>query len=146
MIETGPAQPDDLGDILRIEQDGDASWSKAAFEDALVDGEWFLVARENRRPIGFAIGRFDGFDVELLKLSVSVVNRNRGVATALLLELLNMSKQKGAGVCHLEVDARNESAISLYRGLKFGLTGLRKAYYRTSDGFSDALLMAKDLK
>jgi len=112
LIETGPAQPDDLGDILRIEQDGDGSWSKAAFESALVDGEWFLVARENRRPIGFVIGRFDGFDVELLKLSVAVANRNQGVASALLLELLNMAKQQGAGVCHLEVDARNTSAIS----------------------------------
>ncbi len=146
MIETAAARPADLGDIMDIERDGDASWSKAAFEVALGNDGWFLVARENGQVSGFIIGRFDGFDVELLKLSVAVASRKRGVATRLLQQLLRLSKQKGAGVCHLEVNAGNLPAIALYRKLGFSLTGLRKGYYRTKVGFSDALLMAKDLR
>ena len=137
------ARSDDLDQICQIEQAGDATWSKAAFSDEVDENPWFRVSKQNDRIVGFIIGRFDGFDAELLKVSVAPTHRNQGVAKALLRELFMLCKQKRAGRCYLEVNVFNKSAIALYQRAGFKQVGRRKAYYASADKRADAVLMAK---
>lgn len=46
----------------------------------------------------------------------------------------------------LEVDAANEAALLLYRGLGFKEVGKRKGYYSESGGDGTALVMRIDLR
>ncbi len=145
MLNIRRARYADLDAVCRIEGEGDATWSRASFSDELQGNAWVLVACFEDHIAGFAIGRFDGLDAELLKISVEREYRRQGAARALLQELLHICKQNSANVCHLEVNVSNTAAIALYTHSGFEITGRRKAYYKTADGRKDALLMARSL-
>ena len=45
----------------------------------------------------------------------------------------------------LEVRAGNQAAVTLYRSAGFNEVGMRRGYYRNTEGSEDALVMACDL-
>ena len=145
MIKIRHARHADLDAVCRVETDGDATWSQTAFSAELAGNPWFLVAERENQLVGFALGRFDGVDAELLKIAVAPQYRKQGVARALLDELLRLFKQNGAVVCHLEVNVFNTAAIGLYRQFGFAITGRRAGYYKTANGREDALLMTGEI-
>ena len=68
--------------------------------------------------------------------------RRRGVATALLERLFELTHGDERRGYTLEVRVSNEKAISLYERLGFRSRGLRRGYY--TDNREDALIMWKD--
>lgn len=143
MITIRRAEAGDLNSIRRIETQGDASWSDDMLEKELNRNSWCLVACVKGKVAGFIIPRFDGFDLELLKISVAPEYRKKGIATALMAEMFRNGKQSRARSCHLEVSIDNSAAISVYERSGFKHNGTRKGYYRTRNGPVDALLMVK---
>jgi tRNA threonylcarbamoyl adenosine modification protein YeaZ/ribosomal-protein-alanine acetyltransferase len=72
-------------------------------------------------------------------LAVTPDARRRGVASALLADLLAAAEQRGVTSLTLEVRVTNGAAQALYRAHGFRLAGIRRGYYR--DTGEDAMVM-----
>ena len=72
-------------------------------------------------------------------LAVTPAERRRGVARALLADLLREAGARGVMSLTLEVRATNDAAQALYRAHGFRLAGIRRGYYR--DTGEDAMVM-----
>lgn len=102
-------------------------------------GTWLLVARRDGEPVGFALARAIADEAELLLLAVRPRFRGRGIGKALLDRVMADARARGIATLHLEVRSGND-AIRLYAVAGFSEVGVRRDYYRGSDGRSfDAL-------
>jgi len=97
-----------------------------------------LVAKLNDEVVGFIIGRIyverKSLAAHILTIDVSPPYRRRGIATRLLQEIERIFKEKGVGICHLEVREDNVAALSLYHKSGYKLIGRLKNYYEHAHG------------
>ena len=136
----------DLGDIERIERRSyPTPWSRSMF------------ASEIAKPSSICLGAFEAESGELLgyliisryvdawhvmNVAVEPTYRRRGIATALLDRLFELTADDGRRGYTLEVRVSNEAAIELYERLGFEPRGIRRGYY--TDNREDALIMWRD--
>lgn len=122
-------------------------WGKATFLQNLANCyDLVLVCTDEAQAEGihgFAILRILGEEAELLLIAAAKECRSRGIGTALLTRLIELSRVRGAKQIFLEVRAGNTPAIRLYHKLGFREIGLRRRYYHAPE--EDALLMRKDM-
>jgi ribosomal-protein-alanine N-acetyltransferase len=78
-------------------------------------------------------------EAHVTTMAVLPEHRRAGVATALLLELLQEARRGGARVATLDVRVSNVEAQRLYRAFGFIEVGRRVRYY--DDNGEDALIM-----
>lgn len=136
----------DLGQILAIEESvHQVPWTEDTFQTCFQSAFIGWVIEEDRRIIGFIILSLRPEDCHVLNLCIAREHQHHGYGQQLLEQALRYAKAKGAGIAYLEVRRSNDTAISLYRKLRFHLIGERKAYYPTPDGHEDALIFAKSL-
>jgi ribosomal-protein-alanine N-acetyltransferase len=136
---------DDLDAVEEIERTSYPSpWSRAMF------------AAELRKPGSLALGAFldDGRIVgyaflsryvdawHVMNIAVLPEYRRRGIATALLERLLEVTAGDPRRGHTLEVRVSNVGAIKLYERLGFQSRGVRRGYY--TDNREDALIMWRD--
>ena len=136
----------DLPAIERIERRSyPTPWSRSMF------------ASELSKPSSVCLGAFDA-DTDVLvgyliisryvdawhvmNVAVSPDHRGRGIATALLERLFELTAGDVQRGYTLEVRVSNEPAIRLYERLGFERRGVRRGYY--TDNREDALIMWKD--
>lgn len=81
-----------------------------------------------------------------LGLMVAGTHRRQGVGRALLAAAEAWAREVGVHKLELHVFPYNEAAIALYEGMGFEREGYRRDHYRRSDGYVDAILMAKVLQ
>lgn len=81
-------------------------------------------------PVGFALARRTGDDAELLTLCVLPDHRRRGIAAALLNEVLQQARRLGTANVFLEVAETNDPARALYASRGFIVGRRRPDYYR----------------
>jgi ribosomal-protein-alanine acetyltransferase/tRNA threonylcarbamoyl adenosine modification protein YeaZ len=115
-------------------------WPESFFRGEL--GQPLVYARVAERGgalAGYCIAWLGAGTAHLGNLAVVPETRRRGVATALLLDLLARVREGDVDTLTLEVRASNFAAQALYRAHGFRLAGLRRGYY--SDTGEDALLM-----
>jgi ribosomal-protein-alanine N-acetyltransferase len=92
----------------------------------------FLVARENRRIVGCAIGDRNGGQARVINICVDPSAQRRGIGTRLLRSLDAAIPQ---GDLLLMVEAENDTAKALYRREGFKEVGVSRNYYgRNLDG------------
>ena len=123
MIEVRPARPADYPHIARIQQQSPeaAQWPVGDYSNFEM-----LMARADGQAAGFCAWRQSLPDeAELLNIAVAPEFRRRGVAEALLRELLIVAN----GVVFLEVAANNTAALALYSKLGWEGIGVRPGYY-----------------
>ncbi len=84
-------------------------------------------------PAGFVLSRYAAGEEELLLIAVSPRHRMRGLGEALMHQLLEAARARGAARMILEM-RRGNPAIHLYRKLGFEPIGERPKYYRGADG------------
>ena len=77
---------------------------------------------------------------EILDIFIDVKYRNKGYASKLINKVLNQAHE--CNNISLEVDAKNENAINLYKKFGFEIKTVRKNYY----DLNDAYLMVKELR
>ena len=94
---------------------------------------------------GFVMARAIGDEAEILTLAVAPTARGKGLGRALLQAAINRVQAIGAQTMFLEVGADNPHALALYAGLGFAKVGMRKAYYSTLSGGSDASVLRLSL-
>ena len=102
----------------------------------------WLVAEEENRVAGYIGSQTCGDESDVMNVAVHPDFRRRGIAEALVKDLVDQLKAIGSRCLTLEVRASNVPAIALYEKMGFAEVGRRKNYYRNPR--EDALIMRKE--
>ena len=102
----------------------------------------WLVALDGETVAGYVGSQTVMDESDMMNVAVHPDFRKQGIATALVLGLVEELRKKGSHCLTLEVRASNENAISVYRKLDFQEVGRRKNYYRNPR--EDALILRKE--
>ena len=119
-------------------------WSRSMFDAEL------------RKPSSLALGAFTGDDAlvgyafvsryvdawHVMNVAVADAFRRRGIASALLGRLFEVTESDSRRGYTLEVRVSNVGAIQLYERLGFEPRGIRRGYY--TDNREDALIMWRE--
>jgi ribosomal-protein-alanine N-acetyltransferase len=138
----GTRDLDALEEIERLSYP--APWSRSMF------------AAELQKPGALAIGAYRGAGElvgyaivsryvdawHVMNIAVTPAFRRRGIASALLERLFEMTAADSRRGYTLEVRVSNAEAIRLYERLGFRARGIRRGYY--TDNREDALIMWRD--
>ena len=139
----------ELGDLSAIE----------AIEQKAYPTPWSrsMFASELAKPTSICLGAFEGQDLvgyvinsryvdawHVMNVAVDPNHQRRGIATALLERLFEVTRDDERRGYTLEVRVSNEDAIALYEKLGFEARGIRRGYY--TDNREDALIMWRDAR
>ncbi len=95
------------------------------------------------RVLGMACVWIVGDEAHLLRIAAAPDRRRCGVGGDLLAWALDHARDAGCTTMTLEVAARNEPALGLYRRAGFAIIGRRPGYYRVPP--DDAIVMQRAL-
>ena len=119
-------------------------WDAQALDRVLaLLGAFGFLAWEADLPVGFALARDLGGEVEILTIGVTPASRRRGVGRALLRAILDRARHQSIASVVLEVAADNAAARRLYAAAGFVTVGRRPRYYRRGQETVDALLLRR---
>jgi ribosomal-protein-alanine N-acetyltransferase len=141
-VVLAPLTVKDLAEVAVIENVSfTAPWPTSAYTTELTTNR--LARYIGARVLGELVG-FGGIwlmvdEAHVTTMAVLPEHRRAGVATALLLELLQEARRGGARVATLDVRVSNVDAQRLYRAFGFIEVGRRVRYY--DDNGEDALIM-----
>lgn len=102
----------------------------------------WLIAEEEGTVLGYVGSQTVLDETDMMNIAVHPDCRRRGIAAALITELVSCLKEGGSRILRLEVRQSNAPAIALYESLGFLQLGLRKNYYRNPK--EDALILGKE--
>ena len=102
----------------------------------------WLVAEDNGRVAGYVGSQTVMGESDMMNVAVHPDYRKQGIATTLIVGLVEELRKRESRCLTLEVRASNENAISLYQKLEFQQVGCRKNYYRNPK--EDALILRKE--
>ena len=103
---------------------------------------FWLVAEDNGRVAGYIGSQTVLDETDMVNVAVHPDYRKQGIATALIVGLVEELRKMGSHSLTLEVRASNENAIRVYQKLDFQQVGCRKNYYRNPR--EDALILRKE--
>ncbi len=135
----------DILQIISIAQESfTLPWSiKSFLSESENNKSIFRVAEIDNEIIGYIVVKVILDEAEILSLATKPSFRRKGVASALLKDVIFKIKDI-AKICYLEVRISNIETINLYRKFGFKEYGIRKDYYIAPQ--EDALLMKIDLQ
>lgn len=137
-----PLTVQDLDEVAEIERLSFAApWPKSAYTTELTTNRLarYVGARIDGTLVGFGGIWLMVDEAHITTMAVLPNYRRTGIATALLLELLQEARRGGARVATLDVRVSNEDAQRLYRSFGFVEVGRRVRYY--DDNGEDAHIM-----
>ena len=102
----------------------------------------WLVCMNEGRLSGYVGSQTVLGETDMMNVAVHPDDRRKGIAEALVIELMNQLKQHGSHSLTLEVRASNIPAQNLYKKLGFTQVGKRPRYYRNPR--EDALILRKE--
>jgi ribosomal-protein-alanine N-acetyltransferase len=134
----------DLGDIEAIERRAYRTpWSRSMFASELAKSTSIcLGAFEGDRLVGYTINSRYVDAWHVMNVAVDPDWHHRGIATALLTRLFELTEADAQRGYTLEVRVSNQDAIDLYEKLGFEARGVRRGYY--TDNREDALIMWRE--
>jgi ribosomal-protein-alanine N-acetyltransferase len=139
------ATPADAADLSRIHAASfDDGWTIEDFTTWLSRPEGIaMIAASEREPVAFGLALEAGADAELLSIATDPALRRGGWGRQIFRALDEEAHARGLERWILEVARNNVAAQGLYRSHGFVEIGVRKAYYKTSDGRVDAIVMSR---
>lgn len=102
----------------------------------------WLIAEEEGTVLGYVGSQTVLDETDMMNIAVQPECRRRGIAAALIGELVNQLRERGSHILRLEVRESNVPAIALYESMGFTKLGLRKNYYRNPK--ENALILGKE--
>ena len=120
-----------------------APWSEKSFFEEITTNKVakYIVAEINGKIVGYA-GIWVILDEgHITNVAVHPEHRRKGIAKAVISEIMARAEEAGANLFTLEVRASNEAAILLYEKFDFKKVGIRKGYYENNG--EDAIIMWK---
>lgn len=138
----------ELGDLDAIERIEKASyptpWSRSMFTSELAkpsSHSLAAVAPDGELAGYLILSRYvDAWHV--MNVAVAPEHRRRGIASAMLERLFDVTRDDARRGYTLEVRVSNTAAIRLYESFDFRPCGVRRGYY--TDNREDALIMWRD--
>jgi [ribosomal protein S18]-alanine N-acetyltransferase len=144
-VELRRLEAGDLDEVEAIEREAyPTPWSRSMFDAELRKSSSLALGAftEGDVLVGYAfVSRYvDAWHV----MNVAVVDeyRRRGIASALLVRLFDVTATDPRRGYTLEVRVSNTGAIKLYERLGFEARGMRRGYY--TDNREDALIMWRE--
>jgi ribosomal-protein-alanine N-acetyltransferase len=146
MVEIRRLDLVDLSAIEAIEQRAyPTPWSRSMFASELAKPTSIcLGAFEGQELVGYVINSRYVDAWHVMNVAVEPEHRGRGIATALLERLFEVTRDDERRGYTLEVRVSNDHAIRLYEKLGFERRGIRRGYY--TDNREDALIMWRDAR
>lgn len=133
-IDIRPFKSSDLDDVMAIEQQVQISpWTQSMFLDCLKEHYISLVVLLNQKIIGYVIATMTGDEAEILNISLSKEQQEKGIGRYLLSHLLGILQQRNIEKVFLEVRVSNHVARKLYERLGFRSINVRQGYYQGED-------------
>ena len=131
--------------IERLERENFADpWNKRMLDSCFsYDNFYGLVDTESEVIAGYVGAVYSGADADIMNVCVDAPFRRRGIARALMTEIIKYLGERGVENVFLEVRRSNATAISLYEKLGFIKVGERKRYYENTE---DALVYVLTVK
>jgi ribosomal-protein-alanine N-acetyltransferase len=131
----------DVPALIAIEQRAPnaAHWTLEQYSK-LVESGVVLVAEQTGQLCGFVCGKTVAGEWEIENVVVGAEFLRRGIAHALVLELVERARNGAASTVLLEVRESNRAARCLYEKCGFREVGRRRAYY--ANPAEDAILYA----
>lgn len=102
----------------------------------------WLICADGDHVLGYVGSQTVMGETDMMNVAVHPDARGQGIATRLILALVEDLKKQGSHCLTLEVRASNQNAISLYQKLGFLQIGRRPNYYRNPK--EDALILRKE--
>ena len=118
-------------------------WSEASITSELENPlSLWLIAEEDGAVCGYVGSQTVLDETDMMNIAVHPDCRRKGIAAALIAELVSRLKARGSRILRLEVRESNLPAIALYKAMGFTQLGLRKNYYRNPK--ENALILGKE--
>ena len=118
-------------------------WSETSIASELENPlSLWLIAEEDGAVCGYVGSQTVLDETDMMNIAVHPDCRRKGIAAALITELVSRLKARGSRVLRLEVRESNLPAIALYKAMGFTQLGLRKNYYRNPK--ENALILGKE--
>lgn len=140
-------EDDDLAEVMAVERACFADpWSEASFRREVARravGGYSRVLVDEGAIRAYTVAWFVADEGHLANLAVDPACRRRGMARALVADLLQEAARRQTASVWLEVRAGNLEAIELYRAYGFRPVRIRRGYYRKER--EDAIVMVLDL-
>jgi [ribosomal protein S18]-alanine N-acetyltransferase len=130
----------DLKQVLEIEKSSfSRPWTHNDFLDSLKAPNIYMVAEVEDEIAGYCGLWGVAGEGQINNVAVAQKYRNKGIALAMLTQLICIGREQGLVEYTLEVRKSNLPAISVYHKLGFIDEGFRKNYYE--EPAEDALIM-----
>lgn len=132
----------DLAQVCSIEKRAyTIAWTDKIHAECVESGYPSLVLEQGGAIVGYVIFNYLYDECHLMNIVTDPNFQGLGVATRLIKAMYDNAKKSGMVKVILEVRASNKIAIEFYHKQGFAEIGLRKNYYKTTDGQEDALVM-----
>lgn len=141
-----PMTASDLDAIMAIERvNFPFPWTEGNFKDSMNSGYMCLVMEQGKQLMGYAVLMMVLDEAHLLNISVAQSHQGQGWGRYLLVQMMEIGREKGGRNMFLEVRPSNHSALGLYESMGFNEMGIRPGYYPAHNGREDAVLMGMAL-
>jgi ribosomal-protein-alanine N-acetyltransferase len=136
-----PMEENDVPAVVAIEKTSfSLPWSETSFLNEIhKEHAISKVAVLNDTVVGYICAESVLDEGHILNLSIYPEQRKKGIATALVENILEDLKLRACRFLYLEVRASNYAARKLYRGFGFNVVDTRKRYYVAPN--EDAVIM-----
>jgi ribosomal-protein-alanine N-acetyltransferase len=134
-----------IAELVPIEEDlfGAEKWSAGMFWNELANGHFYLVCTDAEGAVaGYAGLAVSPHEAWVQNVAVRRDCHRKGIAKALMGELLAEAARAGVRQTMLEVAVDNAPAQRLYAAFGFDAVGIRRGYYQPSN--TDALVMMRE--
>lgn len=134
---------EDLAQVTEIEKRiFSVPWSYESFQKAMETEENLYFTAELDGKVAGYCGMWRSFEEgDIVNVAVAEEYRRRGIARAMLTQLLAEAEKEGITAFTLEVRKSNEAALGLYEALGFSSAGIRPGFYEKPR--EDAVIMWK---
>lgn len=140
-LEVSTMAASDLDHIMELEKKAfTCPWTRGMYQRELEKEEsCYLTIRIDGTIIAYGGVLLLLEEAHVMTMAVMGEYRLQGIATRLLLEMIQSAEAMGARFVTLEVRVSNDPAIELYKKFGFQIMGERKHYYM--DNLENALIM-----
>ena len=126
---------EDVPAVAALEQAAyDFPWSAGIFRDCLLAGYTAVILESEAAVVGYAVMSVAAGEAHLLNICLERHLRDH---------MLELAVQAGAERLYLEVRPSNKAAMRMYRSAGFEVIGIRRGYYRASEGNEDAVIFVR---